>query len=238
MTSKRPKYAGHVVHAMNRRVDRQTLFKNDEDYSSFRSLLGTAVEKFDLRLLEWVLMPNHVHFLAWPEEKDQFPKFMEWLFGTHAKIWRAENDTVGEGPLYQGYKAFILSSGTKLHRLRNYLAMNPVEGGLVNHPWQWKWGSARRAKYKHFTSDINLSVGPKPIHQNLSQLLYTPWLTSKRDKAKLQKSLEREAPYGNDAWCERMIEKHGLEHTIRKLGRPKKNLDCGVCQNQLSILTE
>ena len=70
MTSKRPKYAGHVVHAMNRRVDRQTLFKNDEDYSSFRSLLGIAVEKFDLRLLEWVLMPNHVHFLAWPEEKD------------------------------------------------------------------------------------------------------------------------------------------------------------------------
>ncbi len=237
MTNKRPDYSGLVVHAMNRRVDRQTLFRCEDDYSEFRSLLGVAINMFELRLLEWVLMPNHFHFLAWPETKEQLSEFMGWLCGTHAKKWRSETDTRGEGAVYQDrYKAFIVRPGPKLHRLRNYLAMNPVKAGLVKHPWEWNWGSAKRAKYKSFTSDIKLSDGPEPHHLDLSKLLLLPLDCTYYEEKQLQLSLKRETPFGEDEWRELMIIEHGLEHTLRKPGRPPDISKFVPCNDQLWIL--
>jgi putative transposase len=237
VTKKRPDFTGYVVHALNRRVDRQTLFTSEKDYSEFRSLLGFAIDKFDLRILEWVLMPNHFHLLAWPEHKTQLSKFMGWLCSTHAKNWREATDTVGEGALYQDrYKAFIVSPGPHLHKLRNYLSMNPVKAKLVQEPWQWRWGSSRRAKYKSYDSDITLHEGPEPQHPNLSDLLFRKMKMSRKDRQKLKMSLARGAPFGDDNWQDLMIQEHGLEHTVRQPGRPKSTPQVFSTTGQQALL--
>ncbi len=222
MTKKRPDYSGHVVHAMNRRVDRQRLFSTNGDYGAFKDLICTARAMFNIRLLEWVIMPNHFHFLLYPETKSQVSDFMGWLCLTHAKRWREFTGTVGEGALYQDrYKAFAVKPGTHLHRLQNYLAMNPVRANLVRQPWEWQWGSAKRAKFKSSTN-LLLSPGPEPRHPNLSELLYSKWNESKEEIERLKASMNRETPYGDNLWRDAMVEEHGLEHTIRKPGRPTK----------------
>jgi|MDTC01.1.fsa_nt_gb putative transposase len=238
MTKRRPDYSGHVVHAMNRRVDRQTLFTCDSDYVEFRDLIGVARDMFDIQLLEWVLMPNHFHFLLHPETKNQLSDFMGWLCLTHAKNWRERTETVGEGALYQDrYKAFAVKTGRHLHRLRNYLAMNPVEANLVRNPWEWKWGSAKRAKYQLLASDIKLSDGPEPHYGNLAELLFTPWNETDEEKERLMESMNRETPFGDDLWRDAIIEDQGLQHTIRKVGRPKKGTTT-ITDDQLWILQE
>jgi len=140
MTRKRPDFSGHVLHVYSRRVDKNTIFYTEEDYNLFVSLLKTAANKFNMRILEWVLMPNHWHLLLWPKSKDQTSQFMHWLTGVHAKKWRGSTDTIGNGSLYQSpYNAVPILPGIHLNNLRNYLAMNPVKANIVDCPLDWKW---------------------------------------------------------------------------------------------------
>ncbi|MDP7005917.1 MAG: transposase [Phycisphaerales bacterium] len=222
MTYKRPDYSGQVLHILNRRVDRRTLYHCPEDYESYRDLMCEAVCKFDLNILEWVLMPNHWHMLVVPETKYHVSNFMQWLSGTHAKRVRIKTDTVGNGCVYQSrYKAFPVKPGTHLHRLRNYLSMNPVKANLVVNPFDWEWGSARRVRSDTPLSVIPISKGPSPHHPNLEDLLTIPIKLTVIQAARLKESIERGVPYGDEGWTELMIEKHGLEYTRAKTGRPK-----------------
>ncbi len=222
MTKKRPDFSGKVLHAMNRRVDRQTLFCTDEDYALFRSLMSEAVYKFNLRILEWVLMPNHWHMLIFPETKNQVSEFMHWLCGIHAKKWRAEKDNEGNGALYQDrFKAFLVKPGLHVDRLRNYLAMNPVKANLVDNPFDWIWGSAKRVHRDCLISTIPISKGPPPSPSDLKELLSTPLNLTETQIDRLEKSFLKGLPYGDDVWTEQMIEEYHLEHTLRKAGRPK-----------------
>ncbi len=202
MTKPRHDYYGHVIHAMNRRVERVTMFYSDEDYLNFVLLLNRALAKFEMRILEWVLMPNHWHMLLWPSEVGQTTAFMSWLLAMHARCWRQKTQTVGEGPLYQGrYKAFPVSPGSKLHRVRNYLAMNPVKPGLVENAADWRWGSANRVNNDGLTSSIVLDRGPAPYPDDIRKLLTEQLPLTLYEEKKLKESLENSKPFGSEDWA-------------------------------------
>ncbi|MBC8203858.1 MAG: transposase [Planctomycetes bacterium] len=224
MTKPRPNYSNQVVHAMNRRVDRQTLFYSDNDYKDFIDIFEDAVYRFDMRVLEWVLMPNHWHMLLWPERDKQLSFFIKFLAETHARHWRAKTDTVGQGAVYQGrYKAFPVGPGKHLNRLRNYLAMNPVMANLVEESIDWRWGTANRVKNIDVFHAIPLYDGPGAPPLDLKSLLTKPLALSELETKILANSMTKGTPYGNEQWIARIVEKLKLEHTNRKRGRPPKS---------------
>ena len=45
---------------------------------------------------------------------------------------------------------------------------------------------------------------------------------TKKELARLRLSVARGAPFGNDAWVARTAQAFGLEHTLRRAGRPRK----------------
>ncbi len=52
-------------------------------------------------------MPNHWHFVVWPERDGDLPAFMQQVTNTHVKRWKEHRHEIGYGHLYQGrYKAF------------------------------------------------------------------------------------------------------------------------------------
>ena len=57
--------AGMVFHCLNRAVGRQTLFEKEADYEAFEKVLEKAHERTPLRVLDYAVMPNHWHFVAW-----------------------------------------------------------------------------------------------------------------------------------------------------------------------------
>jgi len=52
----------YIYHVLNRANARVQIFDNDKDYQLFESILEEAVEKFDMRLLSYCIMPNYWHF--------------------------------------------------------------------------------------------------------------------------------------------------------------------------------
>jgi REP element-mobilizing transposase RayT len=48
---------------MIRGIEGSTIFRDDEDRKDFLTRVGDLTEKTGTRMLAWVLMDNHVHFL-------------------------------------------------------------------------------------------------------------------------------------------------------------------------------
>ena len=92
---------------MNRAVARLPLFQKEEDYAAFERVMAEAFDEHPTRLLAYCLMPNHWHFVIWPEREGELTAFMQWLTHTHTMRWHTHYHTLGSGHLYQGrFKSF------------------------------------------------------------------------------------------------------------------------------------
>ncbi|QDT94978.1 Transposase IS200 like protein [Gimesia aquarii] len=66
---------GFIYHVLNRANARMTIFESDEDYAAFEQILSEAVERFQMRLLSYCIMPNHWHLVVHPNEDRQLSRF-------------------------------------------------------------------------------------------------------------------------------------------------------------------
>ena len=57
-----------VFHVLNRGVGRRTLFAKDQDYRAFEKVLQETLRIRSMRVCAYCLMPNHWHFILWPEQ--------------------------------------------------------------------------------------------------------------------------------------------------------------------------
>ena len=92
-----PRHApgGLVYHVLNRAVARLPLFENNADYEAFIRVLALSLDKSPLRILAFVVMPNHWHFVLWPANDHQVTDFCRWFTHTHSRRWHAHYHTSG-----------------------------------------------------------------------------------------------------------------------------------------------
>ena len=68
-----------------------------------------------MRVLAYVIMPNHWHLVVWPERDGELTTYLQWLTVTHVRRWHAHHHTEGTGPLYQGrFKSFPIQEDEHL----------------------------------------------------------------------------------------------------------------------------
>ncbi len=84
--SRGPRHApgGFVYHVLNRGVARLPLFEKPADFEAFLRVLAEALEEHPTRVLAFALMPNHWHFVLWPEGDGDLSAFCRWLAHTHS----------------------------------------------------------------------------------------------------------------------------------------------------------
>ena len=74
---------GMAYHVLNRGVGRRALFETRDDYAAFEGLLEETLAKTPMRVRADCLMPNHWHFVLWPEgctypNRQKFGEF-QWV---------------------------------------------------------------------------------------------------------------------------------------------------------------
>ena len=93
------------------------------------------------RLLEWCIMPNHVHVLFRLEGEAVLADIVQaWKGGSAVEI----NRLLGRsGPLWQrDYYDRSVRDMDHFHDCRIYIRNNPVKAGLYEKPEDWKFSSA------------------------------------------------------------------------------------------------
>ncbi len=197
------------------------LFGKDGDFEAFQRVMIEAHQRHPIRILSFCVMPNHWHFVVWPEEDGQLTAFFRWLTHTHAMRWRVAHRTVGYGPLYQGrFKSFPVQSDEHLLTVARYVERNALTAGLVPRAEAWRWGSLRARLHADEPARPLLSPWPEGLPPNWTDHVNAPLSAKELDR--LRVSLKRGRPYGDDRWIEQQARELDLEHTLRPEGRPPR----------------
>jgi putative transposase len=212
---------GLCYHVLNRAVGRIHLFRTERDFEAFERIMIEAHGRFGLRLCAWCVLANHWHFVPWPREDGELSEFFRWLTLTHAMRWRVAHHSVGLGPLYQGrFKSFPIEQDDAFLMLCRYVERNALSAGLVKRAEDWKHGSLWVREQGSAELRALFCDWPVDRPPNWRDRVNTPM--TRREIERVKTSIDRNRPFGSDAWVQRTVKRLGLEHTVRSEGRPAK----------------
>ena len=211
---------GMVFHVLNRGVGRMRLFHKDADYLAFEDILEEVLAVQPMRICSYCLMPNHWHFVLWPEHDGDLPAFMQRLTVTHVTRWQRHRRQVGYGHVYQGrFKSFPIGADDHFYQVARYVERNARRANLVERAESWRWSSLWRRESGTAEQRRLLSTWPVPCPRNWRELVNRPHTEAELEA--IRRSVNRGRPYGEGAWIERCAEKLGLQFTLRPRGRPR-----------------
>ena len=101
------------------------------------------LQSLDIKLLGFVLMPNHYHLLVEQIHDGGISMFMKKSQDSYTKYFNTKNERVG--PLFQGaFKAVRIESEEQLLHVLRYFHLNPFTAYMVKNIEdliQYKWSS-------------------------------------------------------------------------------------------------
>lgn len=128
-------------HIVVRSIQKDVVFKDDEDFNAYLRLIHKYKVKFGCRIYSYCLMDNHVHLvLESPLGIKAMSSFMHGLNQSYAMRFNNKYGRVGH--LWQNrYKNFIVVKDDYLINLISYIEFNPVRAGIVLKPEEYTWSS-------------------------------------------------------------------------------------------------
>ena len=135
--------ADGFYHVYTRGHGRQKIFRDEQDYITFLTLLQrylSAEEARDpygvpypnfynkLELLAYCLMPNHIHLFVYQHQIQAMGQFMRSLLTSYSRYFNKKYKQ--SGSLFESrYKASLISDDAYLEHISRYIHLNP-------HNWQ------------------------------------------------------------------------------------------------------
>ena len=219
---RRPRVApgGMLFHVLNRGVGRRRIFDKAADYAAFEAIVEETLEKCPMRICGYCLMPNHWHFVMWPEGDEDLGVFMQRLSVTHVTRWQKHRHVVGEGHLYQSrFKSFPVETDDYFYQLLRYVERNALRANLCERAEDWRWGSLWRRVNGSAEQRKMLTEWPLPRPRQWVEHVNRP--QSDAELNAIRFSVVRGQPFGSPTWMQQTATIVGLESTIRPRGRPR-----------------
>jgi putative transposase len=130
---------GYVYHVLNRAVGRAALFDKSADYAAFEKILRESWERFEMRLLSFLIMPNHWHLVIWPRQDGALSEYLQWVAVTHVRRWHRHHHTVAT---FTGrFRSFPIQEGEHFLTVCRYVERNALRANLVREAQKWRWSS-------------------------------------------------------------------------------------------------
>jgi putative transposase len=186
-------------------------FFNARDYGYYLDLIAKYKKEMGVEVLAYCLMPNHVHFVVVPQEKDGLSQLFREV---HRHYTRHVNFRESwKGHLWQErFHSFVMDERYLMATVR-YVELNPVKAKLCVKPEAWQWSSARA----HLLAQDDHVVTVEPMLNMVSD--WKSYLLSESVEDELD-AIRRFSSSGRPAGSETFIHKlEGL--TGRELSRKK-----------------
>jgi putative transposase len=208
-----------LFHVLNRGVGRMQIFRGEKDYDAFHRVVEQTLRVAPIRICAYCWMPNHWHFVLWPERDGDLSRFMQRMANMHTQRWQRARLRVGDGHLYQGrFKSFPIETDGHFYAVVRYVERNALRAGLVHCAEDWQWGSLHQ---RTRSADPPL-LCHWPLPQPSDWVAYVNSPQTEAELEAIRRCLRRGSPYGNVPWAEQTAEQLGLQSTLRRRGRPHK----------------
>ncbi|MEL7185733.1 MAG: transposase [Pseudomonadota bacterium] len=208
---------GYPHHVTQRGVRRQQTFFDARDYRTYLDLAAEELEKVDLRISAYCLMPNHVHAIVIPDDRQSLSKFFANVHHRYAMKINARKGWAGH--LWQERFYSVVMDETHLLMGMRYVELNPVRSGLCRRPQDWPWSSAR-AHLDECLDPLVHDVSPFELIDD-----WSAYLSDGDDEERLREIRDQTRtgrPSGRDTFIDDIEARSG--RTVRRNpgGRPKK----------------
>lgn len=207
---------GYPHHVTQRGNYQQAVFNTERDYKYYIRLLKKYIEEYSLSILSFCLMPNHVHFICVPANKESLADTFKITHMLYAQYLNKKNNL--KGHLWQGRFFSSILDERYLYAALRYVENNPVKGGLVKASWEWKWSSAP-THVKGETSGLPLG----DISQFIEIKNWLDYLSESEDRGSIE-TLKKNTVVGRPSvdanFVPRLEKILGVKLTPSKRGRP------------------
>lgn len=208
-------------HITQRGNYRQDVFVDDKDRENYLLWVQEYSQKFDLSILVYCLMQNHVHFIAIPAREDSLAKTFHTVHMRYSQYFNRKLKATGH--LWQGrFYSCVLDEPHAIVAAK-YIERNPVRAKMVKEPWQWRWSSA----LEHVNKSVGATLKSGDFFK-ITEMGYGRWkeyIGSKDDENRLNE-IKRHTlsgrPLGSNPFIEELEKRFGRRLFALPIGRPKK----------------
>ena len=214
---------GFPHHITQRGNNRQRVFQEDSDRKEYLNLIQSHSKKYQLEILAYCLMDNHVHFIGVPRKEDSLAKTFSFA---HMRYSQYYNKKMGmSGHLWQGRFYSCVMDERHVYACAKYIERNPVRAGMVKKPWDWKWSSA--GAHCGFREGDPLSVNKFFQYVDESKKSWGEFINEEdkpEDIKRIRKHTLAGLPVGQDRFVRKLERKLGRLLEVSPKGRPTKKI--------------
>jgi putative transposase len=127
-------------HITQRGNNRQEVFLSPDNYKLYMSLLAYQSARYGLRIAGYCLMPNHIHIIGIPAERESLAKAIGRTHFHYAQHFNRVHHR--DGHVWQNRFFSCALDESHFIAAMAYIERNPSRTGLVGKPWDYEWSSA------------------------------------------------------------------------------------------------
>lgn len=131
---------GQYLHIMSQGINREYILKYDNDKEKYLKLMERYSMKFEVNVIAYCIMSNHVHILVKSTNINNISNFMRMINGNYAMYYNKKYDRVGF-VFRSRFKSKVIMSEKSLIRCIKYIHMNPVKAKIVENEEEYKYSS-------------------------------------------------------------------------------------------------
>jgi putative transposase len=137
MRKKREFIDGPAYHITSRTNDKIRVFERGLGKKIMLMVLEDAKTKFGFKLMNFCIMPTHIHLLIVPSSGGDLSQVMHWVKTHSAKRWNSLHGSTGHLWGNRFFERPIKNLHDYLY-VMDYIDKNPVKAGLASHVGQWE----------------------------------------------------------------------------------------------------
>ena len=214
-------------HIVQRGNNRAACFFEESDNIQFLDDLKESSRKYHCQLHGYVLMSNHFHLLASPNDRYGISQMMQALGRRY--VYFINHKYERTGTLWEGrYRSCLVDSEAYLLTCMRYIELNPVRAGLVKHPEEYSWSSYRA----NACGEADELISPHSVYLAIDhsdggrQEAYTDLFRDQIGKSMIQEirqSLHHELVLGGSRFKDWIEQETHRQTRPRSPGRPCAN---------------
>ena len=214
-----PNVAHHVTQRGNYRMK---VFDKEIDYKRYCEWINEYAGKYDLDIVAYCLMTNHVHFIVIPKDEESLAKIFNTVHMRYARYLNRRRKV--KGHLWQGRFYSCAMDEDHIYRAIRYVERNPVRAKMVKKAEGYQWSSARAHMGMETDNVIGLCKNYRFINAIGSQN-WKEYLMEEDEEINKEIRLKtsRGLVMGAEKFIEKIEKKLNRSLICRKWGRPKKH---------------
>lgn len=118
------------LHVMAQGMNKEYIFKNKEYIEIYLNLLRKYIKEYQVTIIAYCVMNNHVHLLTYTEKIEELSGLMHKVNLVYSQFYNKTNNRCGM-VFRNRYKAEPIYNLTYLINCINYIHLNPVKAKMV-----------------------------------------------------------------------------------------------------------